>query len=270
VNVADVDTGLVLKVLEPVWLKMPETASRLRGRIEAVLGWATVHGYRTGDNPARLRGHLGEVLPKKSKIRPVQHQPALPYQETAAFMAELRSKAGIGARALEFTILTAARTGEVIGATWAEIDIETKVWTVPADRMKMGKAHSVPLSDRAVEILKALPREHGNDHVFIGGRKGAGLSNMAMLKLMKGMRPGLTVHGFRSTFRDWAGECTNFPREIAEAALAHTLSSDTEAAYRRGTALEKRRKMMTAWAGYCSRPVAVGGDVIPINKAASA
>ena len=262
--VNNIDTGLVLKVLEPIWNAKPETASRLRGRIERVLAWATTRGYRVGDNPARWTGHLDELLPKRSKIRAVKHHPALPFDELPAFMAELRKREGISARGLEFTILTAARTGEVIGATWSEIDFATKTWTIPAQRMKAGKPHRVPLSDRAVAILDALPHEDGNEFVFIGGKAKAPLSNMAMLELMKGMRPGYVPHGFRSTFRDWAAERTNYPNHIVEKALAHTVADKVEAAYRRSDLFEKRRKLMDAWAGFCAAPKTMG-DLVPFK-----
>jgi integrase len=267
--VASVDTAHVLKVLEPIWNTKTETASRVRGRMESVLDWAKARHYRRGENPARWRGHLDKLLPAKAKVRKVKHHDAMPYGDVPAFVAELRDNDSISARALEFTILTAARTGEVIGARWPEIDLAAKVWTVPAERTKSSREHRVPLTERAVEILASLPREEGNDHVFIGARKGKGLSNMAMLELLRGMvENGLTVHGFRSSFRDWAGERTNFPREVAEAALAHVLTDKTEAAYRRGDALEKRRQLMTAWTRYCAT-TANGGDVVPMQGRAA-
>jgi len=256
--VSGIDTGLVLKVLEPIWHLTPETASRLRARIERVLSWATVSGYRTGDNPARWRGHLDQRLPQRSKIAKVKHHPALPFDQLPDFIAELRQRPGISPRALEFTILTAARTGEVIGATWDEIDFEKKTWTIPPDRMKAEREHRVPLCDQAIAILKELPREQGNGFVFIGGKQGAPLSNMAMLELMKGMRPGYVPHGFRSTFRDWAAECTGYANHIVEKALAHVVADKVEAAYRRGDLFEKRRKLMADWCRYCSSPKAEG------------
>jgi integrase len=261
-----IDTALVLKVLDPIWDTKRETAVRLRGRIERVLAWATVREYRKGDNPARWQGHLREALNRNG--RKIEHHAALPYAELPAFMGELRGKDTASGKALEFTILTAARTGETIGATWDEIDLTAKLWTIPGERMKKGKTHIVPLSDRAVEILSKLPREKGNDHVFVGGKAGAGLSNMAMLELLKDMRPGLTVHGFRSTFSDWAGDRTNFDRQTREFALAHGLTDKTEASYRHMTAVEKRRKLMDAWAKYCaSKPVAAS-NVTPIRARA--
>jgi integrase len=264
--VSAIDTGLVLKVLEPIWAKTPETASRIRGRIESVLDWAKVREYRAGDNPARWDGHLKEALPGR-KASDVQHHPALPYQELPAMLAELRAKAGVSARALEFTILTAARTGETIGARWEEFDLSTKLWTVPAARMKGGRDHRVPLSDRAAEILAALPRD--SEFVFPGGRPTRPLSNMAMLELVRGMRGmGATVHGFRSTFRDWCAETTAYPNEMCEIALAHAVSDKTEAAYRRGDMMVKRRKLMAEWAAYCETPITRSGNVSPIRGAA--
>jgi len=264
-SVASIDTGMMSKVLSPIWTKKPETASRVRGRIEAVLDWATVHGFRRGENPARWRGHLDKILPKRSKVRKVRHHAALPYAEIGAFIVDLRKQEGVSARALEFTILTCARTGETIGAKWSEIDVGKKLWTVPGDRMKSGREHRVPLSDRAIAILKALPRENDSDWVFIGGKAGRPLSNMAMLELMRGLDVDAVPHGFRSTFRDWAAEQTNFPHELAEMALAHAVSDKVEAAYRRGDMFEKRRKLAAAWATYCDTPKR-GGDVVPIRK----
>lgn len=240
----------VLKAIEPIWTTKTETASRVRGRIEAVLDWAAARGYRDSDNPARWRGHLDKVLPPTRKVAKVRHHPALPYKDIPAFMADLRQRDSISARALEFTILTAARTGEVTGAKWDEIDDNNKVWTVPADRMKAGVEHHVPLSDRALAILKDIPRD--GDFIFVGMKPSEGLSNMSMLALLKRMdRSDLTTHGFRSTFRDWAAETTEFPNELVEMALAHTIRNKAEAAYRRGNMLERRRALMNAWAIYC-------------------
>jgi integrase len=267
-SVADVDTAHVMKVLERIWTEKPETAGRVRGRMEAVLDWAKARHYRTGDNPARWKGHLDHLLPAKSKVAKVRHMPALPYAELPAFMGRLDSMDSISARALEFTILTAVRTNETIGAKWGEIDLEGRVWIIPADRMKASREHRVPLTDRALEILRTVPREEGNEYVFPGGRRGRGLSNMAMLELLRGMddMDGVTVHGFRSTFRVWAEERTSFPSAIAEAALAHTLKDKTEAAYQRSDLLEKRRRLMTAWAKFCSeRPARAGDNVIAMQ-----
>lgn len=250
--VGAVDTGLVLKVLEPIWTMKTETASRVRGRIESVLDWAKVRGYRAGENPARWRGHLDKMLPARSKVARVEHHKALPYADVPAFCGRLRSATSISAKALEFLIMTGSRTGEVILARWPEVDLSEKVWTVPGDRMKGGREHRVPLSDRAVAILKSLPREDGSEFLFLGGTRGKPLSSMAMLELLRGMLPdsGTTTHGFRSTFRDWAAEQTSYPGEVAEAALAHVVGDKVEAAYRRGDLFEKRRKLMRDWARY--------------------
>jgi integrase len=246
-----IDTPLVIKTLEPIWEKIPETASRLRGRIENVLGWCTVRGYRKGDNPARWKGHLSEVLPAPTKVRKVVNHAALDYREAPAFMKLLRTKDGIASLALQFTILTAARTGETIGATRSEIDLKAKVWTIPGSRMKAGKEHRVPLSDAAIKLLKALPYEEGNPFLFVGMRPKTGLSNMAMATLLERMgRTDITVHGFRSCFRDWAAEQTATPNHVVEMALAHKISNAVEAAYRRGDLFEKRQALMQQWATY--------------------
>ena len=251
-----IDTGLVLKVLEPIWTTKTETASRVRGRIEAILDWAKARGYRDGENPARWKGHLANTLPKRAKVRKVKHHAALPYAELGGFMAMLRDREDISARALEFTILTAARTGEVIGARWDEFDLKKRLWTVPGDRMKSGRDHRVPLSNRAIEILQLLKRQ--GPHVFP-------LSNMAMLTLLRRIGPGhLTVHGFRSSFRDWCAERTNYPHELAEMALAHIVSDKTEKAYRRGDMFEKRRQLMDAWAMFCAMAASTG-EVLPLH-----
>lgn len=263
--VAAVDVGLVLKAIEPIWTEKTETASRVRGRIESILDWATARGLRSGDNPARWRGHLENLLPKRSKVAKVQHHPALPYAEMGAFMTALRTMEGVGPKALEFAILTATRTGETVGSRWSEIDLASGMWTIPGERMKAGKEHRVPLSKRATELLSALPCEADSDFVFIGDRKGKPLSNMALLMTLRRMgRDDLTTHGFRSTFRDWAAEQTAYPNELVEMALAHTISDKTEAAYRRGDMLEKRRRLMQDWSDFCDRPAA-GGNVVPIR-----
>ena len=251
-SVSAIDTVLVQKVLDPIWSTKTETAGRVRGRMEAVLDWAKVRGYREGENPARWRGHLDKLLPNRRKVRAVKNHAALPYSKLPAFMAELRERTGVSAKALEFAILTAARTSEVIGATWSEIDLRSGVWTIPAHRMKAGKEHRVPLTDRALEILRSLPRE--GDFVFMGGRAGKPLSNMALLELMRGMKPGFVPHGFRSTFRDWAADTTAYPSEVVEMALAHAIESKVEAAYRRGDLFEKRRRLMADWARFCGSP----------------
>jgi integrase len=265
--VGSIDTPLVLKCLEPMWATKTETASRVRGRIESVLGWATVRQYRSGDNPARWKGHLSEVLPARSSIAKAEHHPALPYDRLPEFMAALKQREGAAARALEFTILTAARTGEVIGARWDEINLDDKIWTVPANRIKGGKEHRVPLSDAAVAILESIPTERGNEYVFIGPSKGRGLSNMAMASVLKRMnREEITVHGFRSSFRDWAAERTNYQNHIVEMALAHVVGNAVEAAYRRGDMLQKRQRLMSDWAQFCMSPPAGSSDnVTPLR-----
>ena len=258
--VASIDTGMVLDVLQQsvgssgqtLWLNKTETASRLRGRIESILDWATFRGYRQGNNPARWKGHLEHELPARNKVQKVEHHAALPYAEIPAFMAELRLKEGVSARALEFAILTAARSGEVRGAKWSEIDLDARIWTIPGERMKAGKEHRVPLVNEVVTLLKALPREDGVNYVFLAP-KGGQLSDMALTSVLRRMgRSGLTQHGFRSTFRDWAGETTAYPREVCEHALAHRLADGVEAAYQRGDLLAKRAGLMSDWARYCS------------------
>ena len=261
-----VDVGLVMKSLEPIWHAKPETASRLRGRIEAILDWASVRGYRNGENPARWRGHLDKLLPARSKVRKVEHHAALPYRHLPAFMASLRQQEGLAARALEFLILTAARTGEIIGARWEEVDVDERLWTIPADRMKAGKEHRVPLSERAVAIIKELTESRTGEFIFPGRKTGNPMSNMAMLKLLQRMgQADLTAHGFRSTFRDWAAEQTSFPHEVAEMALAHTVGDKVEAAYRRGDLFQKRRQLMDDWAQYCRRAVVTRASAGPVG-----
>jgi integrase len=257
-----IDRQLVLKALKPIWKTKPETGNRVRGRIEAVLDWATAGDLRKGDNPARWHGNIANALPRRSKVRKVKHHPALPFAELPAFMAALRVQEGIAARAFEFTILTAARTGETIGATPAEIDRDAKVWTVPAERIKAQREHRVPLAPRVLALLEEMP---GGPFIFPGATRGKPLSNMAMLGVLDRMRRGdITVHGFRSTFKDWASERTNFPGEVSEAALAHIVGDKVEAAYRRGTLFEKRRRLMEAWAEFCaSKPAS--GNVVPIR-----
>jgi integrase len=250
--IEDVATAHVLEVLQPIWLTKAETASRVRGRIERVLDTAKAKGLREGDNPARLKGNLAPLLPKRDKAK-VKHHAALPFVEVAAFMADLRKRPAVAARALEITVLTAARSGEVRGMTWGEIDLKAKLWTVPATRMKAGEEHQVPLSEAAIAVLNAVNKDglKADDFVFPAPRGGS-LSDMALSQLLKRMdRKNITVHGFRSTFRDWAGDETTFEREVIEMALAHRLSSAVEAAYRRGTALGKRRELMITWAEYC-------------------
>lgn len=256
VPIDEVSTEQILAVLQPIWLSKAETASRLRGRIERVLDAAKVKGLRTGENPARGRGHLDLLLPKRSKTA-VKHHPALPFAKIAKFVADLRGRPAVAARALEFVILTAGRSGEVRGMTWGEVDLEAKIWSVPADRMKAGVIHEVPLSDAALKVLATVNEDNlkPTDYVFPAPRGGS-LSDMALSQLLKRMgHSDITVHGFRSTFRDWAGETTQFGREEIEMALAHTVASSVERAYRRGRALEKRCELMTAWAQYCANRV---------------
>jgi integrase len=267
VPVQAVDTGLVTKAIEPIWPVIPETAGRVRGRIESILDYASVNGWRQGENPARWRGHLEKLLPRKSSVRPVEHHPALPYGEIAEFMIELRRREGIAARAFEFLILTAARTGEVIGARWSEIDHAAKLWTIPGERMKGRREHRVPLSNAALAILDAMTEIRQGDFVFPGGNANRPLSNMSLLMTLRRMgHPDLTAHGFRSTFRDWCAERTNFPAEVAEMALAHTVGDKVEAAYRRGDLFEKRRDLAEAWARFCEG--ATQGVVVPLHSVA--
>ncbi|WOH82149.1 integrase arm-type DNA-binding domain-containing protein [Bradyrhizobium sp. BEA-2-5] len=249
--VAKIDKALVLKAIEPIWYTKTETASRVRGRIEAVLDFAKTRGYRTGENPASWDGNLVHALPARSTIAKVEHHAALPFVELPNFIAQLATRDGIAARALEFAILTASRTGEIVGSRWPEIDLDAKLWTIPAERMKAKREHRVPLTGRSLEILKALPRE--GDFVFPGGRKGVPISNMAMAELLKRMdRLDITVHGFRSTFRDWAAERTGYPNHVVEMALAHVVGNKVEAAYRRGDLFAKRARLMADWAKYCT------------------
>ncbi|TXN40702.1 site-specific integrase [Methylobacterium sp. WL7] len=248
-----ISTEDVMRVLRPIWAEKQETASRVRGRIERVLDAAKAQGMRTGENPARWRGHLDLLLPKRQKLSRGHHK-AMAYKDVPAFMQRLQTATGVSIRALEFTILTAARSGETLGALWSEIDLNAGVWTVPAKRMKAGREHRVPLVGRAVEILNEaqVRRLADNPHVFPGQRLGKGLSVMALEMVMRRAKLTETPHGFRSAFRDWAGEETDYPREIAEAALAHLVGDAVERAYRRGDALEKRRALMDAWALFCS------------------
>ena len=264
-SVDKVDTAAVLAVLKPVWATRPETGSRLRGRIERVLDAARAKGHRAGENPARWRGHLDHLLPKR-QVLSRGHHAAMPFEDVSNFTKALRDRDAVAALALEFLVLTAARSGEVLGATWDEFELGAKpVWIVPAARMKAGREHRVPLSAQAVAIIeKARPLRSG-DYVFPGRDKGKPLSGMALEMLMRRMKAPFTPHGFRSSFRDWAGEMSTFPREVAEAALAHTVGDATERAYRRGDALEKRRKLMDAWAGYCE-PKATRGTVVAFAK----
>ena len=267
--VDQIGTEDVLLILRPIWMTKAETASRLRGRIEAILDAARAKGLREGDNPARLRGHLDKLLGKRQRLMRGHHA-AMDYADVPAFVERLREREALAALALEMTVLTACRTSEVLNAQWAEVDLETKVWTIPAPRMKAGKEHRVPLCDRAVAIFEKLAEAKADDAlVFPGQRRGKPLSNMAMAMVMRRMGvESLTVHGFRSAFRDWAGNETSFPREVAEQCLAHAIGDETERAYRRADALEKRRALMTAWANYI-KPKTAGSNVVPLARVAS-
>lgn len=266
--VAEVDTADVMRTLEPIWSTKTETASRLRGRIERVLDWAKAREYRHGENPACWRGHLDNLLPARSKVQRVKHHAALPYTEMPGFMTDLRACDGISARALEFAILTGTRSGEVRGAAWDEI--EGAVWTIPGERMKAGKSHRVPLSDRAKAILTGM-RAHGQSgFIFPSTKRSASLSDMSMTAVLRRMgRNDLTAHGFRSTFRDWAAERTGYPREVCEMALAHSIPDKVEAAYRRGDLFDKRRRLMDEWARYCNQSPDADAEVVPMRRRGS-
>lgn len=267
IAVDEVTTDDVLGVLKKIWMTKPETASRVRGRIEKVLDAAKARSLRQGENPAQWRGHLDHLLPKPSKLAR-GHHPAMPYGDLSDFIGKLRSREALAAQALEFCILTAARSGEVLGMTWTEVDLEGRVWNVPAQRMKAGRPHRVPLSRRAAEILEKLHHDPASeDYVFPGQKKARPLSNMAMEMMLRRMGlENVTVHGFRSSFRDWAGNETSFPRELAETALAHVIGDKSEQAYRRSDALEKRRQMMDAWANWCD-PNQSNVVLLPASKA---
>jgi integrase len=262
--VSNVELAHIVKILEPIWLTKTETASRLRGRIESVLAWATVSGFRAGDNPARWQGNLDVILPKPGKIAKVVHHKALPIDSMKDFMVDLRKREGVAARALEFLILTACRSGEVRGSTWNEIDLEGKTWTIPASRMKAGREHRVPLSDSAMKILSELPRISDNDLVFPAPRSGQ-LSDMSLSAVLRRMGVDAVPHGFRSTFRDWCSETTSYSRYVSEMSLAHTIGDKVEAAYRRGDLFAKRTKLMQAWDDFLHFPTQAG-QVVQINK----
>jgi integrase len=265
--VAAIDTPLVLKVIKPLWERAPETASRVRGRIENVLGWAIVHHYRTGDNPARWKGHLKHALPAPSKVAKVKHHAALPYTEAGAFMAKVRQDDRVGARCLEFIILTVARVSEANVAIWEEVKWDNRVWIVPANRMKGRLEHRVPLSNAALAVLKAMHAVRHSDFIFPGKREGRPIGANTVLRIAKETADvDITTHGLRSTFRDWAAERTNFPREVAEKALAHAIPNAVEAAYRRGDLFEKRRKLMDAWAAYCAKVETDAGKVVALAR----
>jgi len=263
--VCDITTALILKALKGVWHTTPETARRTRGRIEQILNAAKAAGLRSGENPAAWRGHLETLLPVPRKLQKIQHFAALPYQEVPAFMHALRLRRGIGAHALHFLILTAARTGEVVSARWDEIDLDRRVWIIPGERMKAGREHRVPLSEPAVALLQVLWDTRKSEYVFtgiVGGKMG----DSTMLNVLRLMgRPDIVVHGFRSSFRDWAAETTNYQHEVVEMALAHAISNQVEKAYRRGDLFEKRARLMNAWADYCSHQLPTA-EVVPIRK----
>ena len=267
ISVADIETPHIIRVLEPIWTTKNETASRVRGRIESILDWATVQKFRTGENPARWRGHLEHLLAARKAVQTIEHHAALNYKAIGSFLVELRQQDGMGARALEFAILLAARSGEVRGATWSEIDLDAGVWTIPANRMKAKKEHRVPLGAVALNLLAALPRMAGSDLVF-PNTKGTVLSDMTLTAVLKRMKVPVTAHGFRSSFRDWAGETTAYPREVIEHALAHQLKDASEAAYARGSLFDKRRRLMDDWARFCSEPMSAA-SVKPIRGVAA-
>lgn len=262
--VADIDDAAVLEALQPIWTTKTETATRVRQRIEAVLDWASARQYRRGDNPARWRGHLDHLLPKPNKLKAVQPRAALPYLDVPAFFVTLRAQPGMAPVALQLQILTATRPGEVVGALWQEFDLEKLAWTIPGERMKAGKAHRIPLSPETAELLTKLSR--GGKYVFPGLR-GPCMTTAAPLKVLKTFRPGMTAHGFRSTFRDWAADMTAFPREVAEQALAHSLPDKTEAAYRRTDLFQKRALLMAEWSRYCCSPAkSASVSRLPLRK----
>lgn len=265
-----ITTENILAILSPIWTTKTETAKRVQGRIENILDYAAAHKYRDPLNPARWRGHLDKLLPRPTRVKKVTHHPAMPHTEVPVFIAELSGNGSVSALALRFLILTATRTSEVLQAQWQEIDLEDAVWTVPAERMKARREHRVPLTDATLSILEALPRIEGNPYLFPGARHGRPLSNMALLQLMRGMGYGVNgsrgdyvPHGFRSSFRDWSGEVSSFPRDVAEMALAHAIENKVEAAYRRGDLFAKRRKMMQEWADYVNKQQA---DIIQLSK----
>jgi len=247
--VASIDVGLVHKVLLPIWKTKTETATRLRGRMERILDWASAKGYRSGDNPASLRGSLKSLLPSASKLKNVKHRPALPHIEIADFVSELIDKDCVSSSALQLQLLTATRPNEALGARWSEFDIKAKTWTIPKERMKAGRDHKIPLANQTLRLIKALPKQ--NPTLLFPGPKDRAITSAATLKLLKELRPGMTCHGFRSTFRDWAAEVTSHPREAAEMALAHVLKDKTESAYFRSDLLDKRVTLMQDWADYC-------------------
>jgi integrase len=265
IAVRDIDIGMVLNVLEPIWETKTETASRLRQRIEKVLDWSSVRQYRTGDNPARWNGHLEQILPLRSKVHKVKHFAALPYSDIPDYFRKLRKVESLASKALAFLIITATRSGEARGATWNEIDLDAGVWNIPPNRMKSDRPHRIPLTSEALKILNEVKPFEKDNFVFPGLGKDKPISDAAIRKLLKQSYPELTVHGFRSSFRDWCAEITNFSNEVAEATLAHVIKDKTEAAYRRGDLFVKRRKLMDTWTSYCINDKKVA-DVVPIKK----
>jgi integrase len=266
--VAAVDTALTLKIIEPLWKRTPETASRTRQRIEVILDAAKARGLRDGENPARWKGHLSNLLPPRSKVQRVKHFPAMTYAELPSFMAGLRAQTSTRSRCLEFAILCAARTNEALGVRWDEIDLEQGVWTAPAARTKGGRAHRVPLSERVVAILREQQARREGDYVF-PGRFGGGapLSATSLLDALHATgRTDVTAHGFRATFRTWAAERTSFQREVIEAALAHIVGDETERAYQRGDLFDKRRRLMDAWAEFCGQPARISNKIVNMNS----
>lgn len=271
-KVNEITTEDVLTVLSPIWTTKTETAKRVQGRIENILDWATAMKFRSGENPARWRGHLNKLLSSPKKTKTVRHHLAMPYDELPAFYTSLEQSDGLSARALQLLILTGTRTGELLGGQWDEVDLDNKVWTIPAERMKARKEHRIPLTDEMLSILEGLPRAVGNPHLFPGARKGRPLSNMAMITVMRkrgfvkdGKYPAYTPHGFRSSFRDWAAEKSSFPREVAEKVLGHVVGSEVERAYQRGDMFEKRRKMMESWCGFVTTVAAEKGKVVKLR-----
>jgi len=264
-TVSDIGQDDVLLCIEPIWTTKTETATRVRQRIEKVLDWATVRKYRKGDNPARWKGHLDTLLAKPTKLKKVQHRPALPYVEVGQFMSELRQRNSLSAKALELLVLTATRPNETFGARWDEFDLNCNKWVIPAERMKAAKEHEIPLPDRAVELIKSIPRVSGSDFVFPGTKLNKPMSTAAGMKVLKSMRPGYHQHGFRSTFRDWAAEQTSFQRLVIEQSLAHQLKDKVEAAYLRTKMIPKRMKLMQAWANYCAVIPSTADNVSPIR-----
>ena len=268
VDVSLIDTGHIMRILEKdnFWNEKTETASRVRGRIESVLDWATVRKYRTGENPARWKGHLDKLLPARTKVKKVEHHPALPWLEMGAFMVKLREQEGVAAKAVELAILTACRSGEVRGAVWEEFDLDAGIWIIPPERMKAKKEHRVPLQEKAIQLLRKQKELFPNGYVFPGMKEGKPLSDMSLTAVLRRMEQNeITVHGFRSSFRDWAAESTAYPNEMVEMALAHTIGNKVEAAYRRGDLFEKRRRMMQDWSNFCDT-VIKAGEVIPLKS----